>query len=414
MDQHGDNQIPKWIRADLFEDMLKNQVKDFSKIKSFSSKAALAPGENFATIMLRIAIEVLLNDGKPKTISYMLKLPHQTEIFEKMNEKLNMFDIERNAYQNIIPELEELYRNVGLDVTFGAQSFELAGVMTDYLLLEDLQPKGFKNASRLDGLNQEHTKRVLHKLAQWHAASAVRVLTKGPYEVNMTCGYFKEENREMMMAMGKEFSKNFVQCCATYKGNEAYIEDVKALQHNMVKEMFNMAKLDTEEFNVLNHGDLWSNNIMFKYDAFDKIKEVFFVDHQLPRYGSVVQDLYYFLLSSTKLEDKLDKFDENIKYYHDSLVEHLKLLNYSGEIPKLQDIHLSLIKRGMWGYNAATGVMSVVLLDPNKSANLETFFGDSEDAAASIQTLSYSNARYRKHIQKVLPWLHNRGAMETN
>jgi len=85
---------------------------------------------------------------------------------------------------------------------------------------------------------------------------------------------------------------------------------------------------------------------MFQYDAFGKIKEVYLVDYQLPKYGTVAQDLLYFLLSSTKLEDKLAKFDYYIKIYHDNLVEHLKILKYSKPIPSLRDIHLALFKYG--------------------------------------------------------------------
>jgi len=88
---------------------------------------------------------------------------------------------------------------------------------------------------------------------------------------------------------------------------------------------------------------------MFQYDAFEKIKEVYLVDYQLPKYGTVAQDLLYFLLSSTKLEDKLAKFDYYIKIYHDNLVEHLKILKYSKPIPSLRDIHLALFKYGYFG-----------------------------------------------------------------
>lgn len=45
---------------------------------------------------------------------------------------------------------------------------------------------------------------------------------------------------------------------------------------------------NAREFNVLNHGDCWANNIMFQHDAFGTIKEVLFVDFQVGKYGSPV------------------------------------------------------------------------------------------------------------------------------
>ncbi|KAH8358022.1 hypothetical protein KR200_010706 [Drosophila serrata] len=231
--------------------------------------------------------------------------------------------------------------------------------------------RGFKNANRLEGLDQTHTERVLLKLAQWHAASAARVATKGPYPQDLIIGFFKDDNRQMMTEMTKSLGEKFLKCCATYEGNEAYIEKVvskkyfnrsdfvvsnlnffylqKELQPVILDKMFEMAKVDPTEFNVLNHGDSWANNIMFQYDAFGKIKEVYMVDYQLPKYGTVAQDLQYFLLSSTKFEDKLSKFEYYIKTYHSYLVEHLKILKYSKPIPSLRDIHLSLLKHGSFG-----------------------------------------------------------------
>ncbi|XP_070143480.1 uncharacterized protein [Drosophila kikkawai] len=309
----ANNKIPDWVTAELFEDVLKTDIEGYSKVKNFKAEIGSAAGENYATIMLRIHVEVELKDGKFKKVSFMMKLPHQLEILQEMTKKNNMFDMERSMYLQYVPEMEALYKAAGLEITFGAKSYDLKNAKSDYVALEDLGMRGFKNANRLEGLDQTHTERVLLKLAQWHAASAVRVATKGPYPEDLIIGFFKDDNRPMMTEMTRSLGEKFLKCCATYEGNEAYIEKVKELQPVIMDKMFEMAKVDPTEFNVLNHGDSWSNNIMFQYDAFGKIKEVYMVDYQLPKYGTVAQDLQYFLLSSTKFEDKLSKFDYYIK-----------------------------------------------------------------------------------------------------
>ncbi|BFF89738.1 uncharacterized protein DMAD_08425 [Drosophila madeirensis] len=405
--------VPEWINAELFEDVLKSTVPGYTKVKTFKADIGSAAGENYATIMLRVNIEVELEDGKSKDVSYMLKLPHQLELYQEMMKQNNIFDIERMMYSEVVPEMEALYKEVGVDVIFGARSYDFKGAKTDYVLLEDLGQKGFKNANRLEGLDQTHTERVLKKLSQWHAASAVRVATKGAYPEILNLGFLKEESRPMMTDMIKGMMARFLKVCVTYEGHEEYIEQIKNLIPVTVDEMYKMAKIDAQEFNVLNHGDFWSNNVMFQYDAFGKIKEVYLVDYQIPKYGTVAQDLLYFLLSSTKLEDKLSKFDYYIKFYHDNLIEHLKILKYTKPLPTLRSIHSSLLKHGVFGYSVVTGVMGAVLLDPSENASFENFVGNSE-AGEAFQMQLYTNPRYRKHIQVILPWLLNRGALETS
>lgn len=55
------NLIPKWIESHLFEQVVKRNVKDFRGIKKFVVKPGAGGGENYATLMLKVEIEVELN-----------------------------------------------------------------------------------------------------------------------------------------------------------------------------------------------------------------------------------------------------------------------------------------------------------------------------------------------------------------
>ncbi|XP_036340801.1 uncharacterized protein LOC118750178 [Rhagoletis pomonella] len=92
-------QLPDWITAELFNNFLKETVPGFREIKSFKTKSAVAPGENYATIMLRIAMEISTQSGKEKTLSYMMKIP--LESIKDLMEKRNVFDVESMMYRSI-------------------------------------------------------------------------------------------------------------------------------------------------------------------------------------------------------------------------------------------------------------------------------------------------------------------------
>jgi len=51
---------PEWLNQTQFEELLAAHVDQFSKIVGFQVKPAMAPGENYATLMLRISIDVEL------------------------------------------------------------------------------------------------------------------------------------------------------------------------------------------------------------------------------------------------------------------------------------------------------------------------------------------------------------------
>lgn len=107
--------------------------------------------------------------------------------------------------------------------------------------------------------------------------------------------------------------------------------------------------MDDADFNVLNHCDCWTNNIMFQYGEAGQLLDTYFVDLAMPKYGSPAQDLIYFILSSLQADIKIKQFDHLIQYYHENLVENLELLKYPKAKPTLKELHILLHKYRIWG-----------------------------------------------------------------
>lgn len=175
--------IPEWLTEELFREFLEQDFPNFTKISKFSVKPAVAAGENYMTIMLRVTITVDMSDSSSNTTSYMVKIKPSVEKFQIMIKEWQIFLKEHSTYSKYIPIFEQYYQRVGRKVQLAPRLLEPRKVQVkdDLLILEDLRLKGFSNNNRHTGLDMVHTKAVLRKLAQFHAVSAQYVQAEGPF-----------------------------------------------------------------------------------------------------------------------------------------------------------------------------------------------------------------------------------------
>lgn len=288
-------------------------------------------------------------DGSEQTISYILKTTLESDKGGDLIEGMNLFPKEKQMYEEYIPEFVKLYKDAGVEIDLAPKCVHVEqsskGIV---LVLEDLKPQKFHNIDRLKGLDMAHMRRVLVKIAEFHAASAVLHEKNGPYNEMFNQSIYNEANRQLFEGLGKMRHAQYVKAMRQWQmpDVEEYIEllpsPVEAFDIGI-----GLNTVDESEFNVLNHGDFWCNNIMFAGEGADE--RTLLVDLQLAKWGSPAQDLWYFIISSAALDIKLKEFDHFIYIYHKRLVECLKLLGYSKHIPTLKELHVTMIKYGNWG-----------------------------------------------------------------
>ncbi|KAH8363283.1 hypothetical protein KR084_007764 [Drosophila pseudotakahashii] len=412
------NLVPKWLNESQFVELLAANEAKFSKIVDFRVKPAMAPGENYATLMLRITIDVELTDKSTKLVSFMMKVPHDTPQSNQIMAIANFFNSENLAYIDVLPKLEELYKAKGLDINFAPRAFKLDATkepkLANTVLMTDLGQNGYKNLNRLECLNLEQAKFALTKLAQFHAAGAMMVQVNGPYPdvfVNGIMGDNKDAIKGFLEGMIGSFRTAFLANLNKFKNGEAYREKLEKILTGLTTEFLKIGIIDPTEFNVLGHGDCWMNNLLFKVDDQGKLEDMVFVDFQNPKYGTNTMDLLYFIMTSVQIEYKLDYFDFLVRHYHEQLTKHLDILGFTGHQPSLREMHTKVIKYGGWVLFPVIAVLPLVLLDPTESATFDNFMGDSE-AGVNFKNILYANKRYQRYIERILPWLENRGLLE--
>ncbi|XP_017845582.1 uncharacterized protein LOC108602073 [Drosophila busckii] len=399
--------LPPWLPRITMENAVRSQIGDFEKIVAVTSHCSSA-GDNYSTSMVRLQVEVEQLDHIKKSVSFVLKAQHCNEMMAAILSKLELFHKEEQMYHCILPKFEQLYSDVGKPIQFAPKAYKIdRDLGVDYILLEDLLTKGFKNSNRLMGLDFDHLQQVLQKLAAFHAASACYVEHYGMFSEHFTVGVFSESNRQLL----QEFNAcgAFLTQLKKWKSVQKIYEKLAKSDDVLVDRLLQDQQVSMKEFNVLNHGDCWNSNLMFLYDAFGKIKETLFVDFQVGKYGSPANDLYYLILSSAAPDIRIAKFDYLVRYYFDHLIENLKLLQYHRPLPKLRSLHASLFRNGLAAFMVVSKVLPVVMLDkPENGANAELYQNDD----AKIKAAMYTNPKYVQAMTEILPWMDNRGLLD--
>lgn len=117
---------------------------------------------------------------------------------------------------------------------------------------------------------------VLEKVAKYHATTAVL------YQQNPELfRYHKQSNiTENFNPLHLFYSNTVANCikfAKTFPQLQSYVEKLEKFKEEVVQRMIDVFKRDDQAFNVLNHGDLWINNLMFHSDDNGEADDVLLV-----------------------------------------------------------------------------------------------------------------------------------------
>lgn len=178
----------------------------------------------------------------------------------------------------------------------------------------------------------------------------------------------------------------------------------------VIQKLTMAAKYDPSAFNVINHGDLWSNNVMFTHDPVTVSPlDAIIVDFQCGYFNSPVLDIMQVLFNSSSKTLRANDWDEIVIHYHSELVNLLRKLEYSKPVPTLSEIQAERRKR--IHYSAPMGVFALSVRNVTQDADISMFFGQSEeDHNYRVQALL--TPKYRKNLEFLLQFCEDNGLLE--
>ncbi|SPP84314.1 uncharacterized protein LOC117585918 [Drosophila guanche] len=404
--------IPKWVTEEYFVQILQKDEPEYAKILSFQPVAAIPPGENFTSIMLRIHLTLQLKDGSTKPKTYIFKTMLAEDRGGKEIRECGIFDKELQMYQKFLPAFEALYKTAGEDISLAPKCLyaEQRGESINFVF-EDLAVKKFNNVDRIRGLDLPHMQRALHKLAEFHAAASVYVEQEGPLPAEFNEGFITEKNLPLQEQGWAVKSEAFLKAISSWglEDQEQYAKRFPtAKQYGKV--CANNLTVDPLDFNTLTHGDFWSSNLMSNYLENSQIEELIMVDFLLCKWGSPAQDLLFFITLSAANDIKLKEFDYFIKIYWE-----IPDTKYQKPLPTLRDLQTSLYKKhnSLYAVMAVFNHLSIIKFPTDKDSNLHNVMREDEEGH-KFRLRLFTNPSYGEAMKDPYPFFYNRGIFNFN
>ncbi|XP_060663996.1 uncharacterized protein LOC132796747 [Drosophila nasuta] len=400
--------LPLYLTSQFFRRSLEHglQQQDI-KVLDVQLTDLTRGGENYCSNIYRAHIKYQTTDRQLIECSLIVKCmpPEKQAILSR----LHIYNKETIFYMHIKPKLEALMWGVKDSEEpwiLGAKHYYSTTQPEQTMIFEDLCCDGYQLKCRQLGLDAPHALLVMRKLAQYHALTMVMaehepetIIDRYPFGL-LHMDAIKSEPFKLLFGTQLLKLAALINDCdgfgpitrKLYRYHEHFTERV-------LKSVYPLRGA----YNVLNHGDLWVNNIFFKYDEQYKVQNVRIIDFQLCFYGSLGFDINYFLNTSLELDVLRTQRQELIDAYYNALVDSLKQLPWSKPLPEYEEIIAEIRAREAYGFFVAFGffpLMSMIGVD-SEDNSLKNFH-DEEFARQKVQLMFEGNARTLESLKFTL------------
>lgn len=281
---------PKYLNEDFFkaalEDGLRDMRVDIKKIIFAESNSG--GGENYCSKIYRA--RALYRSSKRQLDEELALIVKSIAITPATQflEELAVYLREKIFYFDVLGKLEVL---IGDGSKFGAKCFYTTREPIQTIVFDDLTQYGYKLANRQSGLNEEHCVVILKKLGKFHASSMVLVekvsqqsdavifshqpdsfgylspqepSVREHFSSGMLDENYIRTNERFINFMTLQL-RTLANLVAKWTGYEKLAEKLHRHCDNIKENLVLTGRAVPGEITVLNHGDLWVNNFMYKY-----------------------------------------------------------------------------------------------------------------------------------------------------
>ncbi|KAG8223754.1 hypothetical protein J437_LFUL003119 [Ladona fulva] len=303
-------QVPTWLNKEYFQNNLWPESKESIKAK------------------------LCMEDGKTHWV--IAKCLPSNPIRQMMSEQLGTFRKEIFLYQELLPAYTQLCERMGIKGSppWAKCLYANKDGVSDIIIMEDLKQEGYIMGDRMNGLSLEQLRLVLNSLGLYHALSLVyKNENSDNFHSKVKKQFEVPKSALEMMRSIMSGSVSAIENLVRGWGFNAEADKIASMKDTSVETLVEMIQDFDEESAVVNHGDFWINNLLFK-DTPEEDRKLKILDFQMPWYTSPAMDLIYLMGSSTNTEIR--------RKYWKTLLEEAYLSAVRNTLKKLG--HADLLK----------------------------------------------------------------------
>uniref|UniRef100_A0A023F7F6 Putative ecdysteroid kinase n=1 Tax=Triatoma infestans TaxID=30076 RepID=A0A023F7F6_TRIIF len=388
------------MQQDFLEHLLKSkESSDIVKVINIVNEPALNKGENFMSVIRRYKVTVLLNSGETRNIHLIVKsFPEEKEhcIFL---EEIAFFKNEIQAYSQVLSKMKALMEEFSdKRDTLWCEMFGF--VPYNQIILQDLKELQFYPMDRRKNLDYEHSKYLIKSLARFHAMSAI-LLKRNSVNVDDFEPYTFAKKKVVKLFFWS-YLTTLAKAMETSWGNEwtDFVKPIKQITESVYDKLQELSSVNINRFNVINHGDTWTNNFLFKHlDGTNVPCGLKFLDYQITHYNSFAWDLTYFFYTSILPEIRRAKYVDLITFYHQELLENLKYFKYPNEnIPTLTHIMEEMNRIKFYGFLLLTSIYPWTTSETDDPYDVEKALTNEKNPETAINIEIFTCSKYRKMV----------------